>query len=71
MRQIAQNYKTGEVRLVEVPVPACRPGGVVVRSEFSLISAGTELMKVAEAKMSPGLDPIRCGEWSSRSHSKG
>ena len=52
MRQIAQNYKTGEVKLVEVPVPACRPGGVVVRSEFSLVSAGTELMKVAEGKMS-------------------
>ncbi len=52
LRQIAQNYKTGEVKLVEVPVPACRPGGVVVRSEYSLISAGTELMKIAESKMS-------------------
>ena len=52
LRQIAQNYKTGEVKLVEVPVPACRPGGVVVRSEYSLVSAGTELMKIAESKMS-------------------
>ncbi|HEU5113271.1 MAG TPA: zinc-binding dehydrogenase, partial [Acidimicrobiia bacterium] len=52
MRQIAQNYKTGEVKLVDVPVPACRPGGVVVRSEYSLVSAGTELMKIAESKMS-------------------
>ena len=52
MRQIAENYKTGEVTLVDVPVPSCRPGGVVVRSEFSLVSAGTELMKVAEGKMS-------------------
>lgn len=52
MRQIAQNYKTGEVKLVEVPVPSCRPGGVVVRSEYSLVSAGTELMKIAESKMS-------------------
>lgn len=52
LRQIAQNYKTGEVKLVQVPVPACRPGGVVVRSEYSLVSAGTELMKIAESKMS-------------------
>lgn len=52
MRQIAQNYKTGEIKLVEVPVPACREGGVVVRSEYSLVSAGTELTKVAESKMS-------------------
>jgi predicted dehydrogenase len=52
MRQVAQNYKTGELVLLEVPVPACRPGGVVVRSEHSLISAGTERMKVTESKMS-------------------
>ena len=34
------------------PAPACRPGGVLVQSLFSLISTGTEMMKVAEAKMS-------------------
>ena len=52
MKQIAQNYKTGELCLVEVPVPGCRPGGVLVRTAYSLISAGTEMMKVAEAKLS-------------------
>ena len=52
MRQVAQNYKTGELSLLEVPVPACRPGGVLVRTEYSLISAGTEKMKVDESKMS-------------------
>ena len=26
MKQIAQNYKTGELALVDAPVPACRPG---------------------------------------------
>lgn len=49
---LAQNYKTGELSLVEAPVPACRPGGVLVRSEYSLVSAGTELMKVSESKLS-------------------
>ena len=38
--------------MLDAPAPACRPGGVLVRSLFSLISAGTELMKVSEASMS-------------------
>jgi predicted dehydrogenase/threonine dehydrogenase-like Zn-dependent dehydrogenase len=52
MKQIAQNYRSGDLTMLEVPAPACRPGGVVVRSAFSLISAGTELMKVSESKLS-------------------
>ena len=52
MKQIAQNYKSGELTVLDVPVPMCRPGGVLVRSLFSLISTGTEMMKVSEAKMS-------------------
>ena len=35
-----------------MPVPACKPGGVLVRSLYSLISTGTELMKVSEARLS-------------------
>jgi predicted dehydrogenase/threonine dehydrogenase-like Zn-dependent dehydrogenase len=52
MKQIAQNYKSGELVVLDVPAPACRPGGVLVRSLFSLISTGTEMMKVSEASMS-------------------
>ena len=52
MKQIAQNYKSGELTVLDVPAPACRPGGVLVRSLFSLISTGTEMMKLTEAKMS-------------------
>jgi predicted dehydrogenase/threonine dehydrogenase-like Zn-dependent dehydrogenase len=52
MKQIAQNYKSGELIVLDAPVPACRPGGVLVQSLFSLISTGTELMKVHEAKLS-------------------
>jgi predicted dehydrogenase len=52
MKQIAQNYRTGELALVEAPVPRCAAGGVLVRTEYSLISSGTELMKVGEAKLS-------------------
>jgi predicted dehydrogenase/threonine dehydrogenase-like Zn-dependent dehydrogenase len=52
MKQIVQNYKTGELALLEGPTPRCSPGGVLVRTRFSLISTGTELMKVGEASMS-------------------
>jgi len=52
MKQIAQNYKSGELSVLDVPAPVCRPGGVLVQSLFSLISSGTELMKLTEAKMS-------------------
>lgn len=52
MKQVVQNYKTGELTLLDVPVPMCKPGGVLVRTRFSLISTGTELMKVGEASMS-------------------
>jgi predicted dehydrogenase/threonine dehydrogenase-like Zn-dependent dehydrogenase len=52
MKQIAQNYKTGELTLLDVPAPSCRPGGVLVRTAYSVISAGTELMKVSEGKLS-------------------
>ena len=38
--------------MLDVPVPGCKPGGVLVRSAYSLISTGTELMKVSEAGMS-------------------
>ena len=30
MKQIAQNYKSGELIVLDAPVPACRPGGVLV-----------------------------------------
>jgi predicted dehydrogenase/threonine dehydrogenase-like Zn-dependent dehydrogenase len=52
MKQIAQNYKSGELTVLDVPAPTCRPGGVLVQSLFSLISTGTEMMKVTEARMS-------------------
>jgi predicted dehydrogenase/threonine dehydrogenase-like Zn-dependent dehydrogenase len=52
MKQVVQNYRSGELSVLDVPVPACKAGGVLVRSRYSLISAGTELMKVNEAKLS-------------------
>jgi len=52
MKQVAQNYRSGELVVLDTPPPACKPGGVLVRSLFSLISTGTEMMKVTEARLS-------------------
>jgi predicted dehydrogenase/threonine dehydrogenase-like Zn-dependent dehydrogenase len=52
MKQIAQNYKSGDILLLDVPVPACKSGGVRVRTDYSLISMGTESMKIHESKLS-------------------
>ncbi|WP_230209035.1 bi-domain-containing oxidoreductase [Nostocoides sp. HKS02] len=52
MKQVAQNYRSGELVVLDVPAPACKPGGVLVRTLYSLISTGTELMKVTEARLS-------------------
>ncbi|MER6390237.1 bi-domain-containing oxidoreductase [Streptomyces sp. NPDC001523] len=52
MKQVVQNYKSGELALLDVPEPGCKPDGVLVRTAYSLISTGTELMKVSEAGMS-------------------
>jgi predicted dehydrogenase len=52
VKQVAQNYRTGELSVVDVPAPRPRPGGVIVRTEYSLVSTGTERMKVTESKLS-------------------
>lgn len=52
MKQVVQNYRTGELSVEDVPAPICRGGGVLVRAVRSLVSAGTERMKVSQARMS-------------------
>ncbi|HEX7863183.1 MAG TPA: bi-domain-containing oxidoreductase [Verrucomicrobiae bacterium] len=50
MKQIAQ-YQDGRMELQEVPKPTAPPGGILVRLTHSVISPGTEKMKVEQAKM--------------------
>jgi len=54
MKQVIQNYKTGEIKLAEVPVPSIKPGGILVRNVDSLISVGTEKLMIDLAKKSCG-----------------
>jgi len=50
VKQIAQ-YQDGRLELQDVPKPTAPPGGVLVRLTHSLISLGTEKMKVEQARM--------------------
>ncbi len=50
MKQIAQ-YQDGRLELQEVPRPTPPPGGLLVRNTHSIISVGTEKMKVEQARM--------------------
>ena len=51
MKQLAQ-YQDGRLELQEVPAPLPPPGGILVRTICSVISPGTEKMKVEQARMS-------------------
>ena len=46
MKQILQNLSSGETMLVEVPAPGVRPGHLLIRTEASLVSVGTEKMLI-------------------------
>jgi predicted dehydrogenase/threonine dehydrogenase-like Zn-dependent dehydrogenase len=50
LKQIAQ-YQDGRLELQDVPLPSAPPGGVLVRLTHSVISVGTEKMKVEQARM--------------------
>jgi predicted dehydrogenase len=50
MRQVVQNFRSGELKVTEVPAPATRTGGLVVANVRSLISAGTEKSTVNVAR---------------------
>ena len=52
MKQLVQDFKTGDIKLVDVPAPVVAPGCVLVRNAFSLVSAGTERQTVSLAQQS-------------------
>lgn len=47
MKQLVQNQRTGELALEDVPPPQLRRSGVLVRTHYSLVSAGTERGQIA------------------------
>jgi len=50
MKQVVQNYRTGELRVDDVPAPISRPRGLLVQTLVSAVSAGTEKSKVDLAR---------------------
>ncbi|GAJ19550.1 unnamed protein product, partial [marine sediment metagenome] len=42
MKQIIQNYRTGDLELAEVPIPCFSSNTVLVKNVASLVSMGTE-----------------------------
>lgn len=52
MKQLIQNFKSGELYIDEVPFPSIDSGQVLVANRFSLISAGTEKTTVSTAQAS-------------------
>lgn len=53
MKQVIQNFKSGELYVDDVPRPSISNGMVLVENKFSLISAGTErgTVKVGKASL--------------------
>lgn len=52
MRQLQQDFGSGEVRLTEVPRPTCKADGVLIETRYSLVSPGTERAMVDLAQKS-------------------
>lgn len=50
MKQLLQNIKDGKAEIVDVPVPAIKPGHILVRNHASVVSSGTERMVVEFAE---------------------
>jgi polar amino acid transport system substrate-binding protein len=53
VKQLVQSYRTGELKVADVPVPRAGAGCVLVATRVSLISSGTEkqLMDLAKASL--------------------
>ena len=52
MKQLVQDFKTGEVKVAEVPAPQAQAGCLLVRNAWSLVSAGTERSTVSTGQKS-------------------
>ncbi|MEO5990746.1 MAG: bi-domain-containing oxidoreductase, partial [Ferruginibacter sp.] len=51
MKQLAQNIKKGTLTIEDLPAPVCKSGGVLVKTRYSAISVGTEIMKLKNADL--------------------
>ena len=50
MKQLFQDPKAGTIQVVDIAPPALRPGTILVRNAFSVVSPGTERGSVSAAR---------------------
>ncbi len=50
MKQLIQNLKDGEMRILEVPTPSLPKANILVKNYYSVISSGTEGKTVSDAR---------------------
>jgi predicted dehydrogenase len=46
MRRVGMSLKNGDIKLLEMPKPICKSKGILIKTLYSAISAGTEKMSV-------------------------
>ena len=51
MKQLVQNIKKKSLTIEDVPQPACKSGGLLVKTIYSAVSVGTEVMKLKNADL--------------------
>lgn len=52
MKQVIQNFRTGKLRVEEIPISHIRNNGILVKNHYSLVSIGTEKAVIEFAKQS-------------------
>jgi hypothetical protein len=52
MKQLVQNIKRKSLTIEDLPIPVCKSGGVLVKTLYSAVSVGTEVMKLKNADLS-------------------
>jgi predicted dehydrogenase/threonine dehydrogenase-like Zn-dependent dehydrogenase len=52
MKQLVQNIKRKSLTIDDLPIPVCKSGGVLVKTLYSAVSVGTEVMKLKNADLS-------------------
>ncbi len=52
MQALLEDMKSGQIGTYDVPAPELQPGGILIRTAFSAISAGTEKATVQAGRKS-------------------
>jgi predicted dehydrogenase len=50
VKQVVQDRRSGSIQVIELPAPSLRPGAILVRNAFSVVSPGTERNSVLASR---------------------